>query len=155
MPFDYPSKYNSAEFSEIFEPFFAGNPNLRLCTAEDIECVTRTRNSDHTGSMHESCKCPYSCNAIGYGLSTTISKISPKHLQNFTSSGDFALESEVSVYFAQNEFVSFKRVIRSDLGTFLSHIGGFLWFFLGASALSIVEVIYFFTVRFFNNLWIE
>lgn len=91
---------------------------------------------------------------VGYNYATIINKISPKHLQNYTSTGDFLLESEISISFRENEFLGYQRVLRSERATLLSHIGAFLWLFLGASALSVVEVIYFFTLRFFNNLWI-
>lgn len=82
-------------------------------------------------------------------------KMSSKYLQNYTSTGDFALESEVSIFYHDKDIAVYKRVLRSNMAVLLSNAGAILWLFLGASALSIVEIIYFFTLRFINNLWIQ
>lgn len=105
--------------------------------------------------MYKSCGCLSDCNAITYDFDITIGKISAKFLQNYTNERHFMLESEVLVFYSDNEYVGFRRVLRSEVGGFLANFGAFLWLFLGASVLSIVEVIYFFTLRFFNNLWID
>lgn len=110
--------------------------------------------SDISSSISRSCDCLSGCNRIFYNHDIIIDKLSPKHLQNYTSNGDFELESEISIFYRENDFIGYKRVLRSEMATFLSSVGAFLWLFLGASALSIVEIIYFFTLRFFNNLWI-
>lgn len=110
--------------------------------------------SDSASSMYRSCDCLKDCDVIVYTYSKLIDKISPKYLQNYTSTGDYDLESEISIFYRDNEFVGYKRVLRSEMAILLSNIGAFLWLFLGASVLSFVEVIYFFTLRFFNNLWV-
>lgn len=105
--------------------------------------------------MSKSCNCLDECNKISYDFDMMAEKISTKHHLNFTSTGDFALECEISIFYKDNEFVGLKRFLDFEMPVFLSNIGAFLWLFLGASILSIVEVIFFFTLRFFNNLWID
>lgn len=136
---------------------FSGHPHLRICTSEEAVCISRTSVvfRDSSSSMYRSCDCLSDCNAIYYSYEVITEKMSPKHLQNYTSNGDYALGSEISIFYRENEFHGYKRVFRSEKAVFLSNIGAFLWLFLGASALSVLEVIYFFTLRFFNNLWIE
>lgn len=138
--------------------FASGHPHLRICTHTETSCLDRIFNAmdDPTSSLFKSCHCLDDCNKMNYffSSSTTVNKMSAAFLQNYTSTGDYALESEISIFFSDNEFFGFKRVLRSNRAVLFSQIGAFLWLFLGASALSIVETVYFFTLRFFNNLWI-
>lgn len=135
---------------------FLGHPQSRICTNEESLCISRTSEAlkNPASSIFQSCGCLEDCNKTIYAYSKLIHKISSKHLQNYTSSGDYALESEISISYHENDFVGYKRILRSNMATLLSNIGAFLWLFLGASILSIIEVIYFFTLRFTNNLWL-
>lgn len=135
---------------------FVGHPHLRICTDEAYQCIIKISEAfvDSASSMYRKCDCLNDCDAVTYLYTTIPDRISLKHLQNYTSTGDFLLESEISIFYRENEVRGYKRMLRSEMATFLSNIGAFLWLFLGASALSIVEVFYFFTLRFFNNLWI-
>lgn len=139
------------------ENSFSGHPHLRICTSKEQKCISRVQIAltDARSSVFRSCDCLSDCNHLRYSYETRIEKMSPKHFQNFTSTGDYALQSEISIFFKEDEFFGYKRVLRLEMADLFSKIGAFLWLFLGASALSIVEVIYFFTLRFFNNLWIE
>lgn len=144
-------------FKLIFKLIFhAGHSDLRICTQESLQCIYKINIAftDPTSSMFRSCGCLRDCEIILYPSLVTSEKLSPKHLQNYTSTGDYALEAEVSIFYRENEFLGYKRVVRLEKAAFLSNIGAILWLFLGASVLSVVEVIYFFTLRFFNNLWI-
>ena len=58
-------------------------------------------------------------------------------------------------YFGDDEFVAYKRYDTHGRVGLLSNIGGLLGLFLGISLLSIVETIYFFTLRFFNDFLIQ
>lgn len=150
------SNYKAIFFVKIFN-LLAGHPHSRICTNERFSCIDRILSAmgDPTSSMYRSCGCLADCNGVSFSAVAITDKISPQHLQNYTSTGEYALETEVSIFFSENEFIGYKRVFRSDMATFLSNVGAILWLFLGASALSVVEVIYFFTLRFFNNLWIH
>lgn len=67
--------------------------------------------------------------------------------------GSIPLESFVSIYFGSEEYSGYKRYASYGTVSLLSNIGGLLGLFLGISFLSVVETIYFFTLRFFNDLW--
>ena len=51
--------------------------------------------------------------------------------------------------------MAYKRCASHGIVRIVSNIGGVLGFFLGISLLSIIETIYFFTLRFINDLWIK
>jgi acid-sensing ion channel, other len=59
----------------------------------------------------------------------------------------------LEIYFANDEFIVYRRYAAFGAVTFLSNIGGLLGLFLGASFLSAVEVFYFFVIRLINNSW--
>lgn len=156
VQFDYPSKYFRMKLKLKAFLSISGHSKLRICGYLETQCVVNIRIafSDPTSSMSRSCDCLNDCDKILYPYDIIVDKISAKHLQNFTSSGDFLLESEISIFYSENVFLGHKRVLRSNFATFLTNIGALLWLFLGASAMSVVEIIYFFTLRFFNNLWV-
>ena len=56
-------------------------------------------------------------------------------------------------YFGNDDFVAYKRYETHGRVGFLSNVGGLLGLFMGISLLSIVETIYFFTLRFINDLY--
>jgi Amiloride-sensitive sodium channel len=62
-------------------------------------------------------------------------------------------KSSMSIYIAEDEVFVFKRYATYGIVTLLSNIGGLLGLFLGVSVLSVVEVFYFFVIRFINNMW--
>lgn len=58
---------------------------------------------------------------------------------------------EVLLYYKSFQFIPMKRTeLYTDLD-FISNCGGLLSLFIGTSLLSIVEVIYFFTIRLLDN----
>lgn len=115
------------------ETFFLllGHQNVRICVEKAKLCVHAIENAfnDPASSTYKSCDCLNDCNAVKYVYELQADKISPRHLQNYTESGDFALESEVSIYLASAEFegvltnfsiITFDKIIflRLRSGTF-------------------------------------
>lgn len=130
---------------------------MRICREVSKRCVEdiELALNDPTTTMYKSCDCLDDCNSISYSIMEISDKLSANHLKNFTSNGDFALESEISVYFGASEYQGYKRCTYFETGSFFAKIGATLWLFLGASLLSMVEIFNFVTLRFFNNLWIR
>ena len=58
-----------------------------------------------------------------------------------------------SFYFGGDAFVAYKRYETYGRVALLSNIGGLLGLFLGISLLSVIEIIYFFTLRFIDDFW--
>jgi hypothetical protein len=59
--------------------------------------------------------------------------------------------SAVMVNFKDNQFVALKRSQLFGKTEFLAHCGGLLGLFLGFSVISVLELVYFFTIRLFCN----
>ena len=93
-----------------------------------------------------SCNCLSECNSIEYDFDAFYDKTRET---NETSQ----LQAQGSIYFGDDEFVAYRRYESHGRVSLLSNIGGLLGLFLGISLLSIIEIVYFFTLRFLNDLW--
>lgn len=62
------------------------------------------------------------------------------------------LRSRLSIFFKEAQFLTSKRSELYGTTDFLANCGGLLGLFMGVSTLSIVEIIYFCTVRLITNL---
>lgn len=58
-----------------------------------------------------------------------------------------AMPARLSIYFKEHQFITSKRSELYGLTDFLGACGGLLGLFMGVSVLSIVECIYYFTLR--------
>lgn len=123
-------------------------------SADCLKNIEKTM-ADQTSSMYQFCDCMEDCNSLRYSNNHIVHRLSSRQLQNFTSKGDFALESEVRVFFGASEYIGYMRYSHFEITSFLSKIGATLWLFLGASLLSVVEVLSFLTLRFYNNLFMH
>ncbi|GBP93729.1 Sodium channel protein Nach [Eumeta japonica] len=91
------------------------------------------------------CDCPPSC------TETEISVIKDEHTPHPGKSE----KSEIEIVLQYLPSERFKRnVIRSRLDLVVS-VGGTTGLFVGASLLSFVELIFYFTVRLWNNYWMD
>lgn len=135
-----------------------GHPNQRICGPKANDCIMnifRTLNEESSATF-KSCDCLPDCTSITYRHDVIVSKISQEHLKSdYKVNGTFNLEGEVSVFFGETEYIGYRRFVRIDTGSFLAKIGGLLSMFLGISLLSLVEILYFFTLRFWNNLFLS
>lgn len=61
-------------------------------------------------------------------------------------------KSRLSIFFKEAQFLTSKRSELYGTTDFLANCGGLLGLFMGVSTLSIVEIIYFCTVRLITNL---
>lgn len=60
--------------------------------------------------------------------------------------------SSLSIFFKENQFITSKRSELVGLTDFVSSCGGLLGLFMGVSILSIVEFIYYFSLRLFCSI---
>lgn len=65
---------------------------------------------------------------------------------------DFRL-ARLSIFFRNQQFETEQRVESLTFPDFLALCGGLLGLFMGVSALSVVELIYFFTLRLFWTIY--
>lgn len=128
-----------------------------MCWHANQACINGVVGSmiDETSETSKRCDCLPDCNIIEY----TFMRIDARMVSEGTTkyievNGTIPLEGLVSIYFGSDEYSGFKRYASYTPVSLLSNIGGFLALFLGISLFSVIETIYFFTLRFFNNLWL-
>jgi acid-sensing ion channel, other len=125
---------------------FAGEESTTVCHhVFDSSCTYRVYKMMQD-KYAKQCDCLPSCNSIVYHFNS--------HFKRSTTQNDSdEMFGSMSVYFADEEFLVLRRYASHGLNTLLSHIGGLLGLFLGASVLSVIEIFYFFVIRLINNLW--
>lgn len=100
------------------------------------------------GNVHfESCNCLKDCNFV------QLNQVNINERFEVGNDSDFVHRSSASIYYGDDEFVAYRRLESYGNVELLSNIGGLLGLFLGMSVLSIIETVYFFTLRFIDDLW--
>ena len=102
---------------------------------------------DENSAAFETCNCVPECNSIDDEIDFIINRMEVNDSQ--------LLSASVLVHFSDNEILAYKRFESPGTVGLLSNIGGVLGLFLGISVLSIIETIYFFTLRFIENLMLD
>lgn len=64
----------------------------------------------------------------------------------------FSTMNSILLSFKEGHFISINRVESSTISEFLSNCGGLLGLFMGISVLSMVELVYYFTLRLYFKL---
>lgn len=95
----------------------------------------RTDNFPLSHFFVKTCNCLPTCNEIKYN-----SEVSKQQL-----SGGNA--SELVIRYGEDHFYGSSRIIRYGLVDFLAHCGGLVSLFLGISIITIVEMVYYCTLR--------
>lgn len=148
--------FNDFSISEFFNFRLLGNKNQTICWNIDEACVEGVKRSlmDETSDSFKNCDCLPDCNIIDYSHMRTDARMASESAGKFIDvNGTIPMQGLVSIYFGSDEYSGFKRYASYNTVSLLSNIGGFLGLFLGISLFSFIEVIYFYTLRFFNNLW--
>ncbi|KAL9905474.1 pickpocket protein 28 [Glossina fuscipes] len=104
------------------------------------------------------CNCLPACTSIAYEAEISQSDYDYKSLAELngeTNEKDKlygAKKTRLSIFFKEAQFLTSKRSELYGTTEFLANCGGLLGLFMGVSTLSIVEIIYFCTVRLATNL---
>jgi Amiloride-sensitive sodium channel len=127
---------------------FSGIKTAKICTLDEMSCIHKVEKAlvDEDGLSFKSCGCLSDCNIVEYDYEVRQDNIVQDNSVQ-------SLKASVSVYFAEEEYIVYRRYATHGKVIFLSNIGGLLGLFLGMSVLSLVETIYFFTLRLFDDLW--
>ncbi|XP_053685967.1 pickpocket protein 28-like [Sabethes cyaneus] len=80
------------------------------------------------------CKCLPSCSQIGYD----------KEVSQTVPDGNF---SDIVIHYTEDYFYGYKRTIRYGLVDFIAYTGGLLSLFLGISAITFIELLYYCMLR--------
>lgn len=109
-------------------------------------------------SSKHMCNCPSLCNAVDYNVEITESdydwprKMAALGVDVVTEDNEGMSSSQLQVYFKSNIFIPQQRTELYGIFDFLANIGGLLGLFIGFSLLSMVELIYFLSLRIICNM---
>lgn len=115
---------------------------------KEFKCVEQVENILHSSNLTQ--KCLPVCDSITYDAEISISKIEIKALRKYIPSGFKTIK--MSVIFKDQQYYA---SLRSELyGTldFIAACGGILSLFMGISLLSVIEIVYFVTLRLTCNI---
>ncbi|XP_017063341.1 pickpocket protein 28 [Drosophila eugracilis] len=149
------------------------NVNMPVCGDASLKCYNQAEdelllreftqglvNAGENTRGETECNCLPSCTSIAYeaeisqadfdyktvaNRETTESKEEQKKRQEMKM-------SRVSIFFKEAQFLTSRRSELYGTTDFLANCGGLLGLFMGVSMLSIVELVYFCTVRLISNL---
>ncbi|XP_031632053.1 pickpocket protein 28-like [Contarinia nasturtii] len=119
----------------------------KICGVANIDCYKNATKkffgedeleSDKVKEFRAKCKCLASCQYIKYDADIDRTRFQA---------------SLLSVSFADHEVTTLQRSETSTYNDFLATCGGLLGLFLGVSVLSVIEFIYYCTLRLFWTVW--
>ncbi|XP_031623091.1 pickpocket protein 28-like [Contarinia nasturtii] len=127
--------------------------DTKICGAASITCYATAEwnlygddiivgmKDQDARKFRENCNCLPACHHIAYDASFAAGR----------ALGDISdkMVSEVIVLFREPQIITLQRTPLYTLTDFLAACGGLLGLFLGISALSVVEFVYYFTLRLF------
>ncbi|TMW44538.1 hypothetical protein DOY81_010383, partial [Sarcophaga bullata] len=132
------------------------NPDIAICGPNDNFCTNKVQSEIESSNKSVSCdSCLPGCFELNY---QTVLTASTMIYGNFKTSDDFPPEifnasdkiSDLSImhfYYTGNIFRSTTKSEMFGFTEFLSNTGGLLGLFMGFSIFSIIEIVYYITVR--------
>ncbi|XP_052873202.1 pickpocket protein 28-like [Anopheles cruzii] len=140
-------------------------PGARICGMGKLMCCDRAQADlqgmdllhamDRSDESLERCDCLTSCNTIYYDTEISQAKFDWRMLaKRMKLSSDEIDQSELSylkVHFKVSRFIPIKRSELFGVTDFLANCGGILGLFMGVSILSIVEILYYCTLKPFMD----
>ncbi|CAO1385947.1 unnamed protein product [Diamesa hyperborea] len=115
----------------------------------DAEANWIMQSWDQNYAINNDCNCLPSCNSIEYDAVPSYGHLFDKevsHAYGMENSND-SYASQVKIYFKINQFFALKRSELFGVTEFLSTCGGLLGLFMGFSILSLIEFIYYMSIR--------
>jgi len=120
--------------------FFVRTANTTVCGSDETNIVwQQIANYLNDKDEQNKCLCLDQCNSIEYNIEIIDTKVA----DNGTL--------EMSFHFKENEFIALIRKQQFKFVDFLALCGGLMGLFAGVSALSIIELLYFMTLRVCSN----
>lgn len=117
--------------------------DVRICSGSDFDCVTGIENQ----SSNLTKKCLPACKSTTYDYDIFPSRLADSLLY---SSDDIPIR--ISISFENDQYFGMKRSESYGKIDFLAGVGGIVGLFMGISFLSIIEVLYYPTLRAFCNV---
>jgi Amiloride-sensitive sodium channel len=132
----------------------------RVCGLIDYQCFrdvdTFFHSKNETSLELKSCDCLLDCNSIKYEFKVieTKQKYEPHNatVDNQTQWVYFTFYDALSFAFGEDQYTALRCYASYELVSFMSDVGGLLGLFLGVSAMSAIEIFYFFFIRLTRDL---
>uniref|UniRef100_A0A1I8Q8M8 Pickpocket protein 28-like n=1 Tax=Stomoxys calcitrans TaxID=35570 RepID=A0A1I8Q8M8_STOCA len=145
--------------------------NMTICAEDKIECYMKAHKKfyvkqfkdgstqDEEAADDDDCNCLPACTSLDF--ETEISEgyfdlVST--LEAYNSTDDYFAEypggkmSRLVIYFKENQFITSRRSELYGITELVANFGGVLGLFMGVSILSVVEIIYHFTLRLWERM---
>ncbi|XP_075210433.1 pickpocket protein 28-like [Lycorma delicatula] len=142
--------------------------DTRICGAEKKSCVETviekmveneiTSLNSKNEKLTSSCNCLTSCSSIQYDAETSQADFRWQKLMMAYKSNTSNLDLEglnlakIIIYYKESQFVTSYRSELYGYADFLGTCGGLMGFCCGFSILSLIEIIYYATIRLYNNI---
>ena len=132
--------------------FFTGDAKTSICGSINVLCTIWAEQkyseiNDSAMSFRSECNCLPACVSIEYN--GDIDRIKLK--QSYFDDDGYTSFSKLTIVFRDHQVETLKRVESATLTDFLAICGGLSGLFLGVSVLSVIEFIYYFTLRLYCN----
>jgi amiloride-sensitive sodium channel len=117
---------------------------FEFCSGQDEFCINFQKQNlfhQHGIILEDNCTCLPTCNSVSYHV---------RYYPSDSSSGEN--ETVITMRLNTEDLILFRRYQQFTFSDALSYVGGILGLFAGISMLSIVELIYFFTLRFVSDV---
>lgn len=136
---------------------FLGDKTAPICSIYDIFCIDDVHfkffyENEESRKEVDACGCLPDCDSIEYELNILTSQLKPVTQILNNGSTETVELGTLKFLFDADEYTALKRSATYGTVSFLSNFGGLLGLFLGMSALSVVEIFYFFTIRIVSSL---
>ncbi|KAH8411341.1 hypothetical protein KR215_002417 [Drosophila sulfurigaster] len=138
--------YERAERDQLVDEF----QRVRFLNGGDTE--------EPQGGAQSACNCLPACTSLVYNTEISQANFDLEEMLAAEGDTEFMREypgsqmSRLSIYFKQSQFITSKRSELYGITDFLANCGGIFGLFMGFSILSLVELLYHFTLRFGANL---
>ncbi|XP_017046078.1 pickpocket protein 28 isoform X2 [Drosophila ficusphila] len=150
------------------------NMDMPVCGEDKIYCYDRAERQllvrefkrvralnaarEDARGVESACNCMPACTSLVYNTEISQANFDLEEMLLAEGDTEFLQEypgsqmSRLSIYFKQSQFITSKRSELYGMTEFLANCGGIFGLFMGFSILSMVEMIYHFTLRLFTNL---
>lgn len=128
-----------------------GDRRTRICGGAKIKCYKEAEKifstNTNSKSIRSKCNCLPACTSIEYNVN--IDRVTTNDENQLNPSFRMTM---LSIFFEDYQMKTVKRNEVHTFTDFLAICGGVLGLFLGISALSIIELVYYTTLRLFWNI---
>ncbi|KAI8118090.1 Pickpocket protein 28 [Lucilia cuprina] len=121
----------------------------------DVILTNQTIKKTRDPKVKIMCDCKPACNSLEYNFEITQGYVNInaylKASRLVEDAGDDYIESDLIVHYKESQFTAIKRTVIYDRTQFIANCGAIFGLFMGGSIISLIEFIYFFSLRLFNN----